>query len=124
MHNTLIVIGNGRQAIKGYLKDGIFDFEDVLPTPLPAKPEWRLENWGCLSPGVIISTDDPHQKVVCNFTTEGTPPLGIIRELISRYPHLRFVLYYEGDTFRGSLHGRRGRVTKESYREDRPAWKQ
>ena len=104
---TLIIIGVGREAITDSYTD---------PTTFYlSKASVGAEN------GSIVDVSEPHAKTIINFTCD-VPPTDAVRGLILRYPHLRFVLYYEGDGVRGTLQGRKGIVTKEVVRDDKPAW--
>jgi len=106
MKCTLIIIGVGREAVMDYVDGNTF---------LLSKLALGAVN------GSIVDVSEPHAKTIINFTCD-VPPTDAVRGLILRYPHLRFVLYYEGDGVRGTLQGRKGTVTKEVVRDDKPAW--
>jgi hypothetical protein len=105
MKATLIVIGVGRASVLDYVSENTF----YLSRLAVGHPD-----------AVVLDVSDHHSKIIINFTCDSA--VDAVKGLILLYPHLRFVLYYEGDGVRGTLQGRKGIVTKEVLRDDRPAW--
>lgn len=71
-------------------------------------------------PPCIVKIEEHKAKLVLTLQCYPAPPLDVVEAYIASYPYLRFVLFYEAEdkSFRGQIEGRRGEVTKQTYRED------
>lgn len=123
--NELTVSGKGLfvgaflEGVRG--EEGVLDFQRVVPIPDEVKVgssalvAWAYDNWGtkwnAVEPsGQVLDMARGRRKVTLRFDTAWSPPLPVVRKLISDYPLLDFTLrYWEGGMqFRGELRGRRG----------------
>ena len=128
---NVLFVGAFLEGVRG--EEGVFDFQRVIPIPdevndgSAAVVEWAYENWGTkwnvIRPDIseLLDIARGRRKATIRFDTAWSPPLPVVRKLISDYPLLVFNLkYWEGGSgFCGVLKGRRGREVGHKLKEYR-----
>jgi hypothetical protein len=114
------------QALQEYLLKGNneLDFTLILPPPdNESDAEWYISKWGTKWEPECIWANWFDDNVCFEFETAWSPPVGIVQALASKFPMLKWELYYdeEGLNFSGLMIWENGNKTLEksgAYGED------
>lgn len=70
------------------------EWEEFAKTGFQSRPAWLHRNWGCLSNALHMSEYIDDAYACFEFSTDSTPPKGIVQNIRSRFPNLDITAYY------------------------------